>query len=90
MRLRSIASGSTARRTNADFAELVAATTYVTFAEWPVAPALYPGAEPELRNARKRSVPHAKAADAASRGYPHARGRQRPHQTSGSVIGIAG
>jgi formylglycine-generating enzyme required for sulfatase activity len=33
---------------NADFAAFVAATDYVTFAERPVDPALYPGARPEL------------------------------------------
>ena len=34
--------------TNADFATFVAATGYVTFAERPLDPALYPGARPEL------------------------------------------
>src|SRR5208282_6377422 len=34
--------------TNADFAAFIAATGYVTFAERPLDPALYPGARPEL------------------------------------------
>ena len=34
--------------TNADFTEFVEATGYVTFAERPLDPALYPGARPEL------------------------------------------
>jgi formylglycine-generating enzyme len=34
--------------TNADFSAFVAATRYVTFAERPLDPALYPGAKPEL------------------------------------------
>jgi sulfatase modifying factor 1 len=34
--------------TNADFAAFVAATGYVTFAERPLDPALYPGAQPDL------------------------------------------
>src|SRR5258708_7492892 len=34
--------------TNADFAEFVAVAGYVTFAERPLAAALYPGARPEL------------------------------------------
>jgi formylglycine-generating enzyme len=34
--------------TNADFATFIAATGYVTFAERPLDPALYPGARPEL------------------------------------------
>ena len=34
--------------TNADFAEFAAASGYVTFAERPLDPALYPGARPEL------------------------------------------
>src|SRR5271166_3362509 len=34
--------------TNADFATFIAATAYVTFAERPLDPALYPGARPEL------------------------------------------
>ena len=34
--------------TNADFATFVASTSYVTFAERPLGPALYPGARPEL------------------------------------------
>jgi sulfatase modifying factor 1 len=34
--------------TNADFAILVAATGYITFAERPLDPAPYPGARPEL------------------------------------------
>jgi formylglycine-generating enzyme len=33
--------------TNADFAALIAATGYVTFAERPPDPALYPGGRPE-------------------------------------------
>ena len=33
--------------TNADFGAFIAATGYVTFAEWPLDPALYPGAQPE-------------------------------------------
>jgi formylglycine-generating enzyme required for sulfatase activity len=34
--------------TNADFAAFVSATGYITFAERPLDPALYPGAKPEL------------------------------------------
>src|SRR5271170_2493099 len=34
--------------TNADFAAFIAATGYVTFAERPLDPTLYPGAKPEL------------------------------------------
>jgi formylglycine-generating enzyme len=34
--------------TNADFAAFIAATGYLTFAERPLDPALYPGAKPEL------------------------------------------
>ena len=34
--------------TNADFAAFIAATSYVTSAERPLDPALYPGAQPEL------------------------------------------
>ena len=34
--------------TNANFAAFVAATGYVTFAERPLDPALYPGAQPDL------------------------------------------
>ena len=34
--------------TNADFAVFVAATGYLTFAERPLDPALYPGADPDL------------------------------------------
>ena len=34
--------------TNADFAAFIAATGYVTFAERPLDPALYPGADPDL------------------------------------------
>ena len=47
--------------TNADFAAFVAATGYVTFAERPPDPALYPGARAGAADARQRRVPHAES-----------------------------
>ena len=47
--------------TNAQFAEFVAATGYVTVAEQPIDPALYPGIDPaDLRAGRTGVPPHAR------------------------------
>ena len=43
--------------TNAQFAEFVAATGYVTVAEQPLDPALYPGCRPRRPGARRDGVP---------------------------------
>ena len=53
--------------TNADFAGFVASTGYVTFAERPLDPALYPGARLELLNSGQCRVPHADPPSAAAR-----------------------
>ena len=53
--------------TNADFAEFVTATGYVTFAERRLDPALYPGARPELLKPGSAVFRMSEALDAAAR-----------------------
>ena len=43
--------------TNAQFAEFVAATGYVTVAEQPIDPALYPGADPDRPVSGRHGLP---------------------------------
>src|SRR6516164_3170393 len=65
--------------TNADFAAFIAATGYVTFAERPLDPALYPGADPDLLKPASAAAQHARLVGVRSRRRLATSRRARQH-----------